>query len=485
MALLNEFLPCQIEYILDESKILGVEKSRQVGITWCSGYKVVRRIFKSEVPQDHFWISKDEFTAKLFLSSILKWIQVFNEVANHKKEFKKSLVDFKGVQVTRVKFPDGSNIYVLSSSIDAVVGKVGNFYVDEAAVHKDFKQLFDIALPCTTWGYTFTFFSTHRSKQNYFYKLIEKIRKGEIIGGNVIRITLQDVLDQGYIKRINAKSLLLGGDTYENSLDESGKTITAEEKFFNEKRANTSSEEIFQQEYMCIPADADATQAVKEDDLSRIMFPQNELFQRPQAGKRYFAGIDIGRNRDLTVIWICEDVSTSREPMFITRHVETMSKTEFTIQEKRIAETLQRWKPRHCMIDGTNVGAMIAENLEKRFSFCEAVKITAVTKPRFISDLVSYIRRDPISLKIPNSNDVWVDFLSVERYIDKNGKENFWIPSHKEKGHGDRFMSMVLCLQAFMVKRSLSQYTLRSESKKKEEPRTIPKRSSVRSKFKY
>ena len=70
MDLLNSFLPCQIEYILDESKILGVEKSRQVGITWASGYKVCRRIFKSGIPQDHFWISKDEFTAKLFLSSI-------------------------------------------------------------------------------------------------------------------------------------------------------------------------------------------------------------------------------------------------------------------------------------------------------------------------------------------------------------------------------------------------------------------------------
>jgi hypothetical protein len=100
--------------------------------------------------------------------------------------------------------------------------------------------------------------------------------------------------------------------------------------------------------------------------------------------------------------------------------------------------------------------------------------------------LVSYIRRDPISLKVPNSNEVWADFLSVERYIDKNGKENFWIPSHKEKGHGDRWMSLVLCLQAFMTKRSLARYTLQSESKVKKEPhKAIIKRSNVKQRFKY
>ena len=61
------FLPCQTEYILDESPILLVEKSRQIGITWTSGFKIPYLIFTSEIPQDHFWISKDEFTAKLFL----------------------------------------------------------------------------------------------------------------------------------------------------------------------------------------------------------------------------------------------------------------------------------------------------------------------------------------------------------------------------------------------------------------------------------
>lgn len=470
------FLPCQTEYILDESPILMVEKSRQIGITWTSGFKIPYLVFTSDIPQDHFWISKDEFTAKLFLQDVLFWIQFINIMFNYKREFKQDVIDINGVQATRIKFNCGSNLFILSSSIDAVVGKRGNFYIDEGAVHKDLEQLYNIALPCTTWGFKLTIFSTHRSKQNYFYKLCDRVRNGDIIGGKLMTFTLQRVLDEGYIDRINAKKLLVGAATYETP-----------EEFFNEKKNNASSEEIFNQEYMCIPADADATQAVKESDLARVMFPQNDLFLQPQSGKKYFAGIDIGRNRDLTVIWICEDVSTGAQPMLVTRYLEKMYQTEFNVQERKIADVLQRWKPRHCMIDGTNVGAMIAENLEKRFSFCEAVKITAVTRPRFISDLVGFIRRDPVALKIPNSNEIWEDFLSVERYINKHGKEDFFIPSHKTKGHGDRFMAMVLCLQSFMSKRSLARYTMQNEGGAKSEPvkKTIQRKSSIKQRFKY
>lgn len=470
-----QLLPCQLRYVFNDSKILGVEKGRQLGFTWISAYKVLRKIFKCSRPFDTYWISRDEFSAKLFLMDVLSWLMFMNVGKNHKKEFKQDIIDFKGVQAMRISFPNGCNIYVLSSSIDAIAGKRGDIYIDEAALHKDFQQLFDIAKPATRWGGRLTFFSTHRSKTNYFYKLIKRIKDGEMPGAEVMTITLMDALNDGYLHRLNARAALIGDRVFKTN-----------QEFFETEQAQASSEEMFLQENMCIPADADATQAVKEEELSKIMFPQSEIFSRPISGKKYFAGIDIGRNRDLTSLWIAEDVSNTDQPMLVTRHVEIMSKVDFAIQEKKLADALQRWKPRHCMIDGTNVGAMIAENLEKRFSFCQAIKITAVTRPRWISDLVSFIRRDPVSIKIPNSNEVWEDFLSVERYINKYGKEDFFIPSHGNRGHGDRFMSMVLCLQSFLSKRSLARYTLQSEGTVKEIKKPEPQkfRRAVRSRFK-
>ena len=450
----NSFLPCQIDYILDESQICVVEKPRQVGFTWISGYKICRRIWSAEVPQDHYWISKDEFTAKLFLNTVLQWIILYGCIANHKKKFKKEIIDMNGVQAMRIKFDCGANLYVLSSSIDAVVGKTGNFYIDEAAIHKDFEGLYNIAYPCTTWGYKMTIFSTHRSKQTFFYKLCQRIKKGDIIGGKLFTLTLLDVLDQGYLDKINAKKMLVGGDVYESN-----------EQFYNEKKQNASSEAMFMQEYMAVPADADAVQAVTEDDLRKMMRPQGEIFQAPRSGGRYYAGIDIGRNRDLTVFWVVEDVSTSTHPLLVTRYVETMKKEKFPTQERRLAELIKQWRPYKCLIDGTNIGAGVAENLAERFGeSVEDIKITRTTRPLWISNLIGFTRRAETCLHVPDTNEVWEDFLSVERYINKEGKEDFFIPSHKERGHGDRFCALVLCLEAFTRIRSLSRYTLERDN---------------------
>ncbi|MCK5616547.1 terminase family protein [Candidatus Pacearchaeota archaeon] len=469
-------LNCQLRYVWNNATILGVEKGRQLGFTWVSAARILRRIFTSPVAQDHYWISRDEFTAKMFLQDVLTWLDWYNRFKNHGREFKHSVIDMSGVQTMKITFDCGSNIFVMSSSVNAIAGKRGHIYIDEAALHKDFQQLFDIAKPATRWGFTLTFFSTHRSKQNYFYKLIEKIKKGEIPEAEVMSITLADALNDGYLHTLNYKNMLVNKKQY-----------TSNEEFFEEEKAQASSEEMFLQENMCIPADAEQTQAVREDDLARVMVPSMDLFTGAQPGKRYFAGIDIGRNRDLTVIWICEDVSTNKEPLLVTRFIETMSQTEFSKQEKRIVEVLKLWKPKHCIIDGTNVGANIAENLEKRFGFCEMFKFTAKTRPKSISDLCAFIRRDPVALKVPNSNEVWEDFLSVQRYINKYGQEDFFIPTHtgSSNSHGDRFMAMVLCLQAFMSKRSLARYTIEREEGKKVESRRMSRSSSRISKFRY
>jgi len=468
-------LNCQLRYVWNNATILGVEKGRQLGFTWVSAIRILRRIFTSKVAQDHYWISRDEFTAKLFLQDVLTWLEWMNVYKNHGKKFKQSIIDMSGVQTMKITFDCGSNIFVMSSSVNAIAGKRGHIYIDEAALHKDFQQLFDIAKPATRWGFTLTFFSTHRSKQNYFYKLIEKIKKGEIPEAEVMSVTLADALNDGYLHILNYKNLLVGKKQYASN-----------EEFFEEEKAQASSEEMFLQENMAIPADAEQTQAVKEDELDRVMVDSIDLFMAPQPGKKYFAGIDIGRNRDLTSIWICEDVSTTKQPMLVTRFIETISQTEFAKQEKRIVEVLKQWKPRHCFIDGTNVGANIAENLEKRFGFCETWKFTAKTRPKAISDLCAFIRREPVALKIPNTNEVWEDFLSVQKYIDRYGKENFFIPAWTgtSNSHGDRWMSMVLCLQSFMAKRSLARYTIDKKEGEQRESRRISRPNRI-SKFRY
>ena len=459
----NLFLPCQIEYIEDNSPLICIEKCRQVGFTWVSAFKILDRVEQSwNEPQDHYWISRDEFTAKLFLQDVLLWLRALDISTNHGLTYKESVIDWNGVQAMRIKFSNGANLYVLSSSVDAVVGKRGHIYLDEFAIHKDAEAMYSIAEPCTTWGFTLTIFSTHRSKQTFFYKLCDRIRKGEIKNARLMTVTLEDVINEGFVNRINYKKALYGQEQYEDKMID-GEWVTKEIQFFNETRNKSSSDAMFLQERMCIPADADAVQAITEEDLHRIMRPKAEILKKPRAAARYYAGIDVGRNRDLTVFWVCEDVSTGSHPLLITRHIEVITRERFADQEKKLVDLLQKWKPRKCLIDGTNTGEGLAERLEDRFHFCEKIKITRVTRPLWISNLSAFIRRKHTCLYVPDTNEVWEDFLSVERYINKEGKEDFFIPSHKERGHGDRFMSMVLCLEAFVSQRPLARYTLEAE----------------------
>jgi phage FluMu gp28-like protein len=142
-----------------------------------------------------------------------------------------------------------------------------------------------------------------------------------------------------------------------------------------------------------------------------------------------------------------------------------MKKVTFSTQERRLAELIKQWRPYKCLIDGTNVGAGIAESLSERFgTTVEKIVITRITRPLWISNLIGFTRRSETCLHVPDTNEVWEDFLSVERYINKEGKEDFFIPSHKERGHGDRFMALVLCLEAFTRIRSLARYTLENDN---------------------
>jgi len=235
---------------------------------------------------------------------------------------------------------------------------------------------------------------------------------------------------------------------------------------------------------MCVPADSDSSMAIHEDTLDRNSVDKGEILQPRRDGGKYYAGVDIGRHRDLTVIWIIEDVSKDKTPELITRFIKTIKREEFSIQEKKIFEVLNRWKPRMTFVDGTNTGAMIGENVQKRYGIkrAQSIKITAVTRPKFIGDLVNVFSKD--FLKIPDDREVWDDFMSVSRYIGKHGNIDYWIPSRGgDQGHGDRFMACTLAVQAFIEKGGMSSYYLKQskvvrdldaeEEERQEETRTL------------
>ena len=71
-------------------------------------------------------------------------------------------------------------------------------------------------------------------------------------------------------------------------------------------RAGAADEESFLQEYMCVAADDDAA-FLEYDLIASAEYGALDLWEITHGG-RLFAGVDIGRKKDLTVLWVLEEL---------------------------------------------------------------------------------------------------------------------------------------------------------------------------------
>ncbi len=74
--------------------------------------------------------------------------------------------------------------------------------------------------------------------------------------------------------------------------------------------------------------------------------------------------MDIGRKKDLTVIWIIEVLDNVKH----TRKVKILEKTPFHIQEEILENILKHKNLRRCCIDATGLGMQLAENAQRQSS---------------------------------------------------------------------------------------------------------------------
>jgi hypothetical protein len=109
---------------------------------------------------------------------------------------------------------------------------------------------------------------------------------------------------------------------------------------------------------MCQLAD-DATAFLPYDEISASEYQPNEIWETDllDCKNPLFVGVDVGRERDLTVIWLIEQVGGIN----FTRRVIEMSKETFDAQEQALYELLRLPMVRRCCIDQSGLGRQFAE----------------------------------------------------------------------------------------------------------------------------
>lgn len=419
------FLPYQVAWIRDESRIKLMEKSRQIGMSWTTAYALVRRHCAGLSRRDTWVSSRDELQAKLFIDDCRKFSDILGIAIS---EVSNSRVD-SSADARSIGFADGTRIWSLSSNPDAQAGKRGTRVLDEFALHPDPALLYAVAYPGITWGGSLQIISTHRGTDNFFYKLVDEARNG----GNpknisLHRVTLQDALEQGLLGKIKAA---LPPEHEVSHMDEA--------EYFDLVKKSCADEESFLQEYMCCPAD-DASAFISYDSMNRCLYKEGvdwECFEG--AGNPLFLGIDVGRSRDLSVFWLLERVGD----VLYTRRVLAISDTPFSEQEAELENFLRLPNLRRVAIDQSGLGRQFAERAIARYGSgrVEGVSFTQGVKEELAYPLRS--RFEDALLRIPDDPEVRADIRAVKKMSTRSGGIRFCAPRSSD-GHSDRFWALAL-----------------------------------------
>lgn len=421
------FLPYQSKWVLDPARLKLMEKARQIGLSWSTAFAAVERTAAAGARHDQWVSSRDDMQAKLFLEDCKLWAKVADMAA---KALGEVVIDADAKLTAYVlELSSKRRIHSMSSNADAQAGKRGGRILDEFALHPDPRKLWSIAYPGITWGGSMEVISTHRGSANFFNTLIREAREhGNPKKLSLHRVTLQDALDQGFLFKLQQ---MLPADDERQAMDEAA--------YFAWVRSGCADEESFQQEYMCSPADDDT--AFLEYDLIASAEYQIVFDWMARSNGPLFAGIDIGRKKDLTVLWVLELLGD----VLYTRCVLRMEKMRKSAQEALIWPWIELCD-RSCW-DATGLGIGWADDAQDRFG---EHRVEAVVFTPRVKEALAYPVRGAMEdkkLRIPYDPKVRADLRQVTKQVTAAGNVRF-TAERTPDGHADHFWALALAKHA-------------------------------------
>jgi phage FluMu gp28-like protein len=432
----NFFLTYQSKVIRDQARIIIVEKARQIGLSWATAYKVVRQKSQKGAKLDAWVSSRDDLQARLFKEDCNTFASVLDKAA---QDLGLQVIDpEKHISAYVLALSNGCRVHSMSSNPDAQAGKRGDRVLDEFALHPDPRKLYSIAYPGITWGGQLLIISTHRGTQNFFNDLVTEVKhKGNPKGISLHTITLTTALEQGFLAKLKAK---LPADDARQQMDEAA--------YFDFIRNGCADEESFLQEYMCVPSD-DASAFLSYDLIQSCEYrPEDRWSTDLQDAKgQLFVGVDIGRDHDLTVIWVTEKLGD----VAYTRRMICLKEETFEAQEHALYQILALPQVARCCIDQTGMGRQFAERAQNRFGKykVEGVQFTGPVKEELAYPLRAAF--EDKTVRIPSDPFTRADLRAIKKETTASGNIRFTADRGKN-GHSDRFWALALALHAAKTK---------------------------------
>lgn len=378
--------------LLDDTalcRVLFVEKSRRIGLTWgLAAYAVLRAArAKSAHGMDTMYISYSQEMTREFIDACAMWARAFNHVASDVEE---TLFDSgdpegdKAIQAFRIRFDSGFEILALSSAPRGLRGKQGVVIIDEAAFVDNLAELLKAAMAFLMWGGQVVVCSTHDGVDNPFNQTIQDILAGRAPHKH-LRIDFDQALRDGLYERI----CLVKGEEWTAEGEAAWRQEIVD--FYGEG----ADEELF-----CIPSASSGawlpgpliearmtaeapvlTLELPADYLQRGEMEQETLFQPfmdemeealggLDPDLQYAFGFDFARVADLTVGSL---LSVERDLTRVERLVFELRNVPGDEQKRITAAVLEKVKGRliGAAFDATGMGWTVAEDMGRKFGLKE------------------------------------------------------------------------------------------------------------------
>lgn len=431
--LLNYFMRHQTEWIRDNARTAMSEKSRRAGITHADAYRSVDR--RLRLGTDHYVGSRDAESAKLYIEDVKLFAEMADVVADDMGE---QLIDERRqitARVVRIKVPERARegkIMALTSNPDVFRGKGGDITLDEFAFHPWPRRVLKAAnASAKIWGHQVRIISSHNGESNLFNQLITEIRSGKR-KWSLHRVTLQDAVNNGLVEKVRGIKVA---------------TAAERQAFLDEVREDCVDQAEWDEEYCCIPS-SEANALLSYDligacERSSDRLPVTDDPAMVKFNGQLFAGVDIGRQRDLTVFWVLAKIGDVYE----TRLIKTFQATPWHIQEEYLHLLMSTLNISRMCIDATGIGNMLAEYGQRRWGSYRVEKVTFTNEVK--SDLALPLVRlfQDRLVRVPADPEVREDLHRVRKIVTSANNVRFDAKSD-EAGHADRFWALGLAYHA-------------------------------------
>jgi len=310
-----------------------------------------------------------------------------------------------------IELPNRVRLIGLPANPQTARGFTGDVFLDEFAMHRDDREIWAAVFPSLLRGDgELDVASTPKGPDNLFAEL----RYNDRFTCSVV--TLEDAIKAGL--KINAEEI----------------------------RRSMNDDALYRQEFGCefleessVFLTCEQIKRVEDPSLGTTL----DLAALGACKGDLYCGVDVGRHRDPTVMWVAE----SLEGVLITRGVRETAGEPFRRQYEALGALLELPGLRRCCIDAGGIGMAMAEAAVEGFgrTRVEPVMFTAAVKDELASRL--RLRVEEGTIRIPASSSIRNDWHSVRRLAAPAGPARYET-ARTAGGHGDRFWAACLAVRA-------------------------------------